>query len=426
MYLKTPKRYTGRQRRRLFNLRWWWLYLLTPIVVVIGAGIYDQRDMFRKPLEDALFRQIASAESQVATLRAPTATPTESPFSYLEIADAAYERGAMDEAIANYRLAAAGLPNDVDVHFRLAHLLTTTGHGAEAIELAGQAVNANPYDPLAWAIQGMVYEWQGNIEQALPSLYQALKLDPQNAVALSFLAEAYIDMGKPAEAREAADQALELNPTDYNVQRNYGYVAEYTGDLESAVQAYERARQLAPMQSYIVFNLADLYIRQGDYDTAVRLLRDVLDRNPENAEAYAALSRVLLTYVGEQDQAREAAERCIAIAPNNIACLSILGALQRAAGEFNLCARTLDRAIAAGSTNALTYYYGGTCYIVIGDCTRAREILLEGLALATTTTTQTDIRDALAQCQVVVTLVPTETPEGSEDGLLTATPEPGS
>ncbi len=425
MYLKTPKRYTPKGRkRRLISLRWWWLYLLTLIVVVIGAGIWDQREMFREPIERALMAQIQELEDRAATAQAPTPTATDSPVNYLNAAAAAYQRGALDEAIDNFLLAADGMPNDVAIHYELAHLLTTNGRAEEGVRAAEKAINADPYSPEAWAIRGMAYEWLGEFELALPSLYRALELDAENATAYAFLAETFIDMGKLEQAWEAAETALELDPANFNVQRNYGYVAEFSGMYEEAMQAYERALQLEPSRAYIAFNLVDLYRRQGQYDRAVSLLRNVIDRNPESAGAYARLANILLADLGEREQARDAAERCTAIAPNNIACLAFLGTLQLTDGEYNLCARSLDRAIEAGSTNALHYYYAGTCHIVIDDCARARDILLRGLELARTVETQEDIRDALAQCQVIVTLVPTPTPEGStglldDDSILT-------
>lgn len=418
MYLKTPKRYTPKgKKRRLFNLRWWWLYLLAPLAIVGGVYVWNNQDTLRPPIETFINEQLNAAGDRIATIQAPTPTATDSPVNYLTIANAAYQRGAMDEAIDNYVLAANGLPNDVPVYFRLAHLLITNGREEEGLEMADKAINADPYNPLGWAIRGMALDWLDRGEEAIASLLQALELDPNSAVTYSFLAEAYLDTGRPEAAIEAAEKALELDPQNYNVQRNYGYVMAYSGgysDRDAAIEAFERALQIAPSRAYIAFNLADLYFIEGQVNDGVALLRDVVDRSPENASAYFKLADALLQRLGEVEQAREAVERCTAIAPENVACLSYLGALQRSDGDYNLCARTLDRAVQAGSRNALDYYYGGSCYILVDDCQRAIEILREGLTLAETFDTQSSIRDALAQCQVVVTLVPTATPIGAE------------
>ncbi len=420
MYLRTPKRYTPRgRRRRLLNLRWWWLYLLTALVVVVGAGIWQNRAMFQRMVSDAIATAVRAGENRIATLQAPTPTPTDSPYNYLAVANAAYERGAMDEAITNYALAAEGMPNDVAVFFRLAHLMITNGQERQALSVAERAINADPYDPRGWAIRGMAYDWLGDYDRALASLLRALELDPDNAITLSFLAETYTDMGATDRALEAAERALELEPADFNVQRNYGYALQQGAyDFEGAIRAYERALQLAPSQAYIAFTLAELYRAQGDYDAEIQLLRDMVERNPESATAHYNLSLALWRDLGQFEQARAAVESCTSIAPNHVACLSFLGRLQLRAGEYNLCARSFDRAIQAGSQNPADYYNGGFCHIVTDNCPRATDILRQGLALTDDPETLTDIRDALAQCQVVITLEPTVTPTPEATSVL--------
>jgi len=427
MQLRTPKRYTSRGRkRRLISLRWWWLYLLTPIIVFIGAGLWHFRDYYSQQVGDAVATLIRSGEEQVATLQAPTPTPTESPLSYLALANAAFDRGAMDEAIANYAIAASGLPNDVSVHFRLSHLLITNGQERAGLEWADKTINADPYDPRGWAIKGMALNWNGQLEEALPFLLRALELDPDNAVTLAFLAEDYVEMGALDKAMDAAERAMELDPTDFNVQRNYGYVLQIGyGDFENAIAAYERALQLAPTQAYIAINLAKLYRFQGDFDAEFDLLNRTVEQNPESATAHFELARALWRDLGEFEQARATLERCVTFAPNNVNCLSDLGFLQRRDAEWNLCARSYDRAIQAGSTNANDYYLGGTCYIVIDECPRAIEILREGLELAETTETQANIRDAMAQCQVVITLPPQASPTPEATSVLDETADEG-
>ncbi len=422
MYLKTPRRYTPKgMRRRIFNLKWWWLYLLTPVVIFIGAGVWQNRDMIRQPIERWMATQAANAANSLATIQAPTPTATDSPVNYLIVANAAYQRGAMDEAIRNYALAAEGMPNDPAVYFRLTHLLITSERGDEALAWAEKAINADPFSPLGWAIRGMALEWDGQYARAIASLLRALDLDPNNATALSFLAEAYTDLGLPARAEESIARALVINPTDFNVQRNHGYVLFWSGDFDGARDAFERALQLEPTQAYIAEALADVYFRQGDNEAGIELLRQIVERNPHNSRAQAALAKALFRNLGEVEQARAVVERCVALMPDSVPCLSYLGALQVYAGEYNLCARTYERAAQSGSRDPYDYYYAGYCYTSIGDCARAVPYLREGMGMTDDPETLIDFRDALASCQVIVTLVPTATPESA----ATPTPEAG-
>lgn len=429
MQLRTPKRYTprGRQRRGcLINLRNWWLWLLAILALVIGAGLVNIAPMLQEPINEFVGTQFANVESANATARAPTPTPTDSPVIYLNVANAAYQRGAFDEAIAQYELAAGGMPNDASLYYRLTHLLITNGRYGEALEWAERAINADPYDPLAWAVHGWALDWAGTPELGLASLFHALELDADNATARAFLAETYADMGKLNRALEEAEAALELDPLDFNAQRAYGYVLSWYGEIDETIDAYERALQLAPEQAFIAFDLANLYFSQGNTTDGVALLQGVIDNNPENARAHFVLALALINQLGQFEQSRAEVERCTAIAPDNVACLGLLGWFQLRDGEYNLCTRSLERAIDGGTTDADDYYNAAFCYLAIDNCPRAVEIMREGMALTDDPDTLVAFRDQLASCQVVVTLVPTPTPTPDAESVLEeleATPE---
>src|SRR5579859_4720897 len=70
MYLHTPKRYTRKgSKPRLISLRWLWLYLLAPVVIIGGALAWDFRD--------SLSQQVNNAIGHIhIQINAPTATPT--------------------------------------------------------------------------------------------------------------------------------------------------------------------------------------------------------------------------------------------------------------------------------------------------------------------------------------------------------------
>ncbi len=62
MYLRTPKRYSPkRRRRRLFSLKWLPLYLIAPIIIVIGAVVYDQRAQISPLVDEYLQAQVRQA-----------------------------------------------------------------------------------------------------------------------------------------------------------------------------------------------------------------------------------------------------------------------------------------------------------------------------------------------------------------------------
>src|SRR5690606_3843974 len=103
MYLRTPKRYQGGQRRSIISLRWLWLWILTPIIVYGGLQLYENREAYIPQVESIMTNLVDQAQSSVATVMAPTPLPTEIPTTRLASADAAWVRGALEEAVATYQ-----------------------------------------------------------------------------------------------------------------------------------------------------------------------------------------------------------------------------------------------------------------------------------------------------------------------------------
>src|SRR5689334_256823 len=146
MYLKTPKRYSkGQQRRSPISLRWLWLWILTPIVIVVGVQLYKRREEFAPPVQQAITSVIESVQSGVSTVVAPTATATENPSAKLNLAENDWREGRFESAVSSYSVIADALPNDVMVHNRLAFGLVMEGRNQEALAASETAVTADPF-----------------------------------------------------------------------------------------------------------------------------------------------------------------------------------------------------------------------------------------------------------------------------------------
>jgi tetratricopeptide (TPR) repeat protein len=120
------------------------------------------------------------------------------------------------------------------------------------------------------------------------------------------LAGALFSLTTPSwmEAKKKAALAI-----DYN-NLGAGYVEE--GRVDLAIQAYEKAVQIEP-ESVIsaMRSLGDIYLARGDYVSAERHMRRVLDLKPESRIAHGALVRLYETmwrdsaYHGDRVQLRQ-------------------------------------------------------------------------------------------------------------------------
>lgn len=65
------------------------------------------------------------------------------------------------------------------------------------------------------------------------------------------------------------------------------------GDLESAKIEFEKVISLSPDYSWAYFNLAVIYHEEGDDDRAIENLRQTIELNPIDKDAYKILAKLL-------------------------------------------------------------------------------------------------------------------------------------
>lgn len=171
--------------------------------------------------------------------------------------------GMMPEAIAEYQGILAQKPDDAKA---LAGLMKTY-LGAQQNDLAAkageQAVKIEPADPILWEDLVLAYSRLGLWEKAAASCRTLVQLKPQDDTVRVRLAEIYEKMGRENDAI---------------VQ--YGAL---TGKDSHAVPMLE--------------GMARMYLKQGKFDEAIRLLNDTVRRGSPSAAVYANLG---LAYGGKK------------------------------------------------------------------------------------------------------------------------------
>src|ERR1041385_4337779 len=119
MQLRTPKRYRSGNKRNLISLRWLWLWILTPIVVLIGIQIYNHLDVIGPPVSQVIQNAFDGLQNSVATAGAPTPLPTQNPADQLARAGDDWTQGRIESAMDAYTQILSAVPNDVEPHYRL-------------------------------------------------------------------------------------------------------------------------------------------------------------------------------------------------------------------------------------------------------------------------------------------------------------------
>jgi tetratricopeptide (TPR) repeat protein len=429
VYLKTPKRYAKtKQRRSPISLRWLWLWILTPIVIVVGVQLYKRRAEFAPPVQQAIMNAIDSVQSGVSTVVAPTATATENPSAKLNSAENDWREGRIESAVNSYLVIAGALPNDATVHNRLAFGLITEGRYQEALSAAEGAVTANPFSSDAWAYRALALDRNDRAGEAIASALRALELDAKNARAMAFLALAYYSNGNYDLAESTSDQAVQMDSGSYEALNVRGVIAQSVQfDRDSAKQYYQQAYDIAPRIPYVAVDLANILytlgISSGDtatinknMDDAISILSDVIEVNPKNGLALFALGTLYFRGQGNFSQAAEMLNRCVDANPNSIDCNAYLGRVQSSLDDNESAVQHLQKAIDLGSQFPYYFFWLGRSQKALGLCSQALPNLRQGRELAV----KDEIDDVISAADDLIRECEAAT------GIISSTPVPES
>ncbi|MBN2305175.1 MAG: tetratricopeptide repeat protein [Anaerolineae bacterium] len=414
MYLRTPKRYRTRRRRlRLFSARTVVFLLLIPVIGAVGWYVWENQQAVRDTVLPEIEGMVDNMQTQVAVQPTPTVTPN------LAIAKSsclnADRLGNTEEAIRQCSILAESSPNDVELYFKVTHMLVITSNFgqdaerlAEAREFAEKTINANPEAPHGWAIRAMTLDWGGDYGGALASALHARSLDDTFAPTYAFLGSIYEELGQYDVALGYLNQAREMDTAGLvlaDTFRTLGALYNTQGDREEAVKNYELALQQAPQQAYIAIELSFIYMALQEVDTAIQVLVSALEKNPGDPGVLWALG-VAHFRSGMKERAYEYYQRCLDNDQNNVLCLSYLGGLYFFDGDYVTASNNLERAIRLGSDDPDDFFQMGRSLSAMDRCPEATTYLQQGYDLVTERgqfDKQANFINALQDCGVSIT-----------------------
>ncbi|HMU63121.1 MAG TPA: FecR domain-containing protein, partial [Nitrosomonas sp.] len=114
-------------------------------------------------------------------------------------------------------------PNDSEAYALQAIIAVVQNDKVAALQLAEQAVNTDRSSPTARLALSYAYQAHFQIEEALSSVEEALRLDGKNALVWARLSELQMSTGYLDRALESAQQAVSLNPNLGKTQTVLGF-----------------------------------------------------------------------------------------------------------------------------------------------------------------------------------------------------------
>lgn len=226
------------------------------------------------------------------------------------------------EAVGVMRKALEANPANVDCMATLGEYLRQDGQAEAAIRLLEQAVATKPDHVAAWANLGTALQERGHLEHARSAYETALHLQPDQAEVAHNLGAMAIEAESWEVALEYFNKALALRPDQVQFLASKGQALLSLRRPPAEVEAV--ARQifaLHPEHQAGLMLLGALGRELGCFSDAIGFFRRVLARDPDSAQANAALA-LALKDADELVEAETCLRRAITLNPDKIDLVS--------------------------------------------------------------------------------------------------------
>ncbi|HEY1426964.1 MAG TPA: TIR domain-containing protein [Caulobacteraceae bacterium] len=199
---------------------------------------------------------------------------------------------------------------------------------AKALELLDKALQIDPDYPLALSLaawchaQRGVYNWSADIEEsqalALSLAERAAQLSRDDPLILAVLGAVHTLVHNLGTARVLLERAVAIDPNAAWAWSRLGWVDNYTGHPKAAIDKFERALRLSPLDPMNFNNyigIGSAHEIEGAYDEAVAFYRRGLEEQPHARWMHRHLASALCG-AGRMDEARLAYAQMMQVYPD--------------------------------------------------------------------------------------------------------------
>lgn len=170
-----------------------------------------------------------------------------------------------------------------EYYFNIGYIRTYQGKHPEAIEAFSMAASLDRLFAKAYEEMAKVFRLMGEMEKADESMQQA--------------AQIYMETDKLGAAEDVLNELLESGTESLNVFNTLGVLYRKKGDLEMALNQYQKALKVHPEEPYILYNIGRLYLDLKDNDNAKYHFSKALEVEPDFSEAKQIIKAIELGIV---------------------------------------------------------------------------------------------------------------------------------
>lgn len=274
-----------------------------------------------------------------------------------------YERmNAYQEEIAAFQKVISINPNHKLVHGCLGTVYRMLKQYDNAFSMYDIQIRINPTSRV-YVERALLYQALGKTKQALSDFECAIQLDPSNAFAYSRLGLLCEMLGEFRKAEEAYQNALSvLSP---GAKKERAEVTAYLARLLQCKNEFHESNMqyLLYINNYglnadIAYDYSVLLMRMGDFDEAVRILKQAINMLPYDTDLQMCIRRLIEVYgeAGYIDLAHETFQYAMEKNPLDARACGIMGDIFMFYKLYDDAKEVYEKAIELDSDNKENYY----------------------------------------------------------------------
>lgn len=230
------------------------------------------------------------------------------------------------------------------------------------------------------AIQAAIEHHQaGHLPRAEAIYRQILQVAPNHPDALHSLGVIAYQVGKNEIAVDLINKAINISPSEL-MYCNLGNALQVQGQLELAVESYQKAISIQPDFVEAHSNLGNALQAQGRFDEAVESYRRALSIKPDFVQAHGNLGNALQAQ-GKFDEAVESYRRALLLKPDYVKVHGNLGNALQALGKLDGAVESYQRALSISPDLAEVHSDLGNALQAIGKLDDAVECYRRALSI---------------------------------------------
>ena len=257
-----------------------------------------------------------------------------------------------------------------------------------------QILQANPNQPIALHLLGVIAHQAGESDITIDLISKALAIKPDYAEAHTNLGIAFQETGKLDEAADSYIKAITIKPDYIEAHNNLGNTLQTLWKLDEAVASYGKALAIKPDFGEAHNNLGNALKGLGKLDEAVVSYNKAIAVKPDYAEAHSNLGNSLQA-LGKLDEAVESYHKAITIKPDYAEAHSNLGNAFKALERYDQAVASYGKALAIQPDYAEAQYNLGNSLQALGKLDEAVVSYKKAIAI------KPDFSDALSNLGTV-------------------------